>query len=155
MWPPPPVGSVTIMRADLSNGVPGVTGPAPTTFDEFYAFYLSQHLHPMTRRSHVAGMTLGWMSAAAALLTGRPVLLAGLPLFGYAGAIPSHYIWEKNRPASFLGVREFLWSIGCDLRQTIGFYSGRLDRDVEAVRQGLGLRPDQTTLADAPDLQAA
>jgi hypothetical protein len=143
------------MNADLSNGVPGVTGPAPTTFDEFYAFYLSQHLHPMTRRSHVAGMTLGWASVAAGVVTAQPWLALGLPLFGYAGAIPSHYVWEKNKPASFLGVREFVWSIGCDLRQTIGFYTGRLERDIRSVRDALGLRSGETTLADATGLRAA
>ena len=45
------------MRKSLpvSAGVPGVSAPAAKNFDEFYAFYLSQHLHPMTRRVHVAG----------------------------------------------------------------------------------------------------
>ena len=109
----------------------------PKTFDEFYAFYLSQHLHPMTRRSHVAGMTLGWIAVLAAVVLAQPWLLIGLPLFGYAGAIPSHYIWEKNKPASFLGAREFVWSIGGDLRQFVGFYSGRLTGDVNAVKAAL------------------
>jgi hypothetical protein len=123
----------------LPEGVPGVNAAAPRTFDEFYAFYLSQHLHPMTRLSHVAGMTLGWIAVLAAILLREPWLLIGLPLFGYAGAIPSHYIWEKNKPASFLGVREFIWSIGGDLRQFVGYYTGRLTADVKAVRDAVDI----------------
>lgn len=139
----------------FGHGVPGVNAPNPQSFEEFYAFYLSQHLHPATRRSHVAGMTLGWLSVGAALVTAQPWLALGLPLFGYAGAIPSHYIWERNKPASFMGLREFVWSIGCDLRQTAGFYMGRLSGDVAAVRDALGLDDEQVTLADAPELTAA
>jgi hypothetical protein len=123
----------------LEHGVPGVNAPAPTSFDEFYAFYLSQHMHPMTRRSHVTGMTLGWIAVAAAVVLREPLLVIGLPLFGYAGAIPSHYIWEGNKPASFLGVREFIWSIGGDFRQFAGFYTRRLNGDVAAVRDALAV----------------
>jgi len=139
----------------ITLGVPGVNAPAPKTFDEFYAFYLSQHLHPMTRRSHVTGMSLGWLSVALAALLRRPLVALGLPLFGYLGAIPSHYIWENNKPASFYGVKEFVWSIGCDFRQTIGFYTGRLPRDINDVRVALKLTPAQITLADAPELSSA
>lgn len=125
------------MPAVLERGVPGVNAPDPTSFEEFWPFYVSQHLHPNTRRAHVAGMTLGWAAVVAAVLAGRPWLALGLPVLGYGGAIPSHYVWEGNRPASFLGVRPFLWSIRGDLRQTARFWTRRLDADVEAVRQAL------------------
>ena len=139
----------------LTAGVPGVSAPAATTFDEFYAFYLSQHLHPTTRRVHVAGMTLGWLSVAAAAVLRRPLLALGLPLLGYGAAIPSHYIWEKNKPALAYGMRPFVWAIGCDVRQAIGFYTGRLGPDVNDVRAALKLTPAQVTLADAPELSTA
>ena len=112
---------------------PGVNAPPPATFDEFDAFHLSQHLHPRTRSVAVTGMTVGWLSVVAAIVLAQPWLVLGASLFGYGGAIPSHYIWEHNKPASFLGVRPFLWSIGGDLRQFAGFYGRRLDRDVVAV----------------------
>jgi hypothetical protein len=135
------------------SGVPGVNAPAPKNFDEFYAFYLSQHLHPTTRRVHVAGMTVGWLSVSAAFR--RPLIALGLPLFGYGTAIPSHYIWEKNKPALSYGLRPFIWAIGCDFRQSYGFYTGRLNRDVNEVRAALKLTPAQITLADAPELSSA
>lgn len=136
------------MDAVMERGVPGVNAPVPTTFTEFWPFYVSQHLHPNTRRAHVAGMTLGWASVAAAAVLGQPWLAVGLPVLGYGGAIPSHYLWEGNRPASFLGLRPFLWSIGGDLRQTARFWTRRLDADVADVRRALGLTPDEVTLAD-------
>ena len=79
----------------------------------------------------------------------------GLPLFGYGAAIPSHYIWEKNKPALSYGLMPFVWAIGCDSRQAFGFYTGRLTRDVNEVRAALNLTPAQITLADAPELSTA
>ena len=29
---------------DLTGGVPGVNAPAPTTYEEFWPYYVSQHL---------------------------------------------------------------------------------------------------------------
>src|SRR5436305_4677973 len=137
------------------SGVPGVNAPSPKTFDEFYAFYLSQHLHPTTRRVHVMGMTAGWLSVFAAAVFRRPLLALGLPMFGYGTAIPSHYIWEKNKPALSHGLMPFVWAIGCDFRQALGFYTGRLTRDFNDVRAALNLPPAHITLADAPELSSA
>jgi hypothetical protein len=109
--------------------------PASMTFPEFYRFYLSQHLHPMTRASHVGGMTLGWVCVLAAVVTSTPWLVVGLPLFGYLGAIPSHFIWEKNRPASFISLKAFVWSIGGDFCQFVSFYTGRLPKQVAEVKR--------------------
>ncbi len=139
----------------VTLGVPGVNAPPPKNFDEFYAFYLSQHLHPTTRRVHVAGMTLGWLSVAAAVVLRRRIVALGLPLLGYGAAIPSHYIWEKNKPALTHGLMPFIWAIGCDFRQSFGFYTGRLARDVNEVRAALKLTPAQITLADSPELSSA
>lgn len=137
------------------SGVPGVNAPSAKTFEEFYAFYLSQHLHPTTRRVHVAGMTAGWLSVAVAAVLRRPLLALGLPLFGYGAAIPSHYIWEKNKPALSYGLKPFIWAIGCDYRQAVRYYTGRLAADVNEVRAALHLTPAQITLADAPELSTA
>src|SRR5205823_1171052 len=37
---------------DVSTGVPGVNADDPQTFREFWAYYLSQHLHPRTQQVH-------------------------------------------------------------------------------------------------------
>ncbi|HVM40640.1 MAG TPA: DUF962 domain-containing protein [Acidimicrobiia bacterium] len=140
---------------NLSNGVPGVNGPEPRNSEEFYAFYLSQHLHPKTRIAHVVGVTLGVGFLVAAVVTMQPWLLLGLPVSSYAFAVPAHFIWEGNRPALTNGAAAFVWSIRADARQALRFWTRRIDADVAAVRAALGLRDDEVTLADAAARLAA
>ena len=140
---------------DVSAGVPGVNAPEPTSFEEFWPFYVSQHLHPSTRRCHALGVGLGLTSLALAVVTGTLWMALGLPLFAYGFAVPAHYVWEKNRPALLGGRRAFVWAIGSDARQFVRFCTGRLEGDVQAVRAGLGLAPYQVTLADAAVRQPA
>jgi hypothetical protein len=77
--------------------------PAPryASFAEFYPFYLSEHANRTCRRLHFVGTSLGLACLAAALVTLNPRwLLAGL-LIGYAFAWVGHFVFEKNRPATF------------------------------------------------------
>ena len=82
-------------------------GPAPvdpktfTRFADFYPFYLGEHQDRTCRRLHFLGSTLALGCLALLLATGRPVsLLAGL-LCGYGCAWIGHFVFEKNKPASF------------------------------------------------------
>ena len=70
-------------------------------FREFYPYYLSEHAHPVSRRLHFAGSlgVLGCMAAALATTDLR--WLAGAPLCGYGLAWIGHFVFEKNRPATF------------------------------------------------------
>lgn len=71
------------------------------SFSEFYPFYLSEHANRSCRRLHFVGTTLGLACLVAALLTlSAWWLLAGL-LVGYAFAWVGHFVFEKNRPATF------------------------------------------------------
>lgn len=83
------------------------------SFEEFWPYYLSQHQHPICRAMHFAGSTaalglLGW-----ALLTGRKTWLWAVPLVGYGPAWFGHFVFEKNRPATF---KNPLFSLYGDLR---------------------------------------
>ena len=72
-----------------------------TSFAEFYPFYLGEHANRSCRRLHFAGSTLALACLAMLLATGRPHwLLLGL-LAGYGCAWVGHFVFEKNRPASF------------------------------------------------------
>ena len=72
-----------------------------TTFAEFYPFYLGEHRNKTCRRLHFLGSTLVLVCLALLLFTGRPqYLLYGL-LCGYGFAWLGHFVFEKNRPASF------------------------------------------------------
>src|SRR5437763_1375442 len=86
---------------DVTNGVPGVNAPDPTTYEEFWPYYVSQHLHPTTRQVHVFATTLAVGTAAVAVLLRRPKAVLAAPLVGYAPAWFSHFVVEKNKPASF------------------------------------------------------
>jgi hypothetical protein len=131
---------------DVSRGVPGVNAAEPTTYEEFWPDYVSQHLHPMTRAMHVLGTTLAILALAAAVVFRAPIVLVGVPLLGYGFAFASHFVWEQNKPASF---GHPLWSFRADLRQLWKAYAGRLEGDVRAVRAAAGVPPDARTLAEA------
>lgn len=71
------------------------------SFAEFYPFYLNEHRHPTCRRLHFVGSSLSLICLAMLLITGRPqYFLYGL-LCGYGFAWIGHFVFEKNKPASF------------------------------------------------------
>jgi len=71
------------------------------SFAEFYPFYLSEHADRTCRRLHFVGTSLGLACLATAVVTLNAWwVLAGL-LMGYAFAWAGHYVFEKNRPATF------------------------------------------------------
>ena len=72
-----------------------------TTFKDFYPFYLGQHSNRTNRRLHIIGTTLVVLILAFAILSGKLRLLAYLPLVGYGFAWIGHFIFEKNKPATF------------------------------------------------------
>lgn len=70
-------------------------------FAEFYPFYLTEHSNRTCRRLHFVGSSLSLLCLLALLLTRQPLwLLAGL-FCGYGFAWVGHFVFEKNRPASF------------------------------------------------------
>jgi hypothetical protein len=75
--------------------------PQHTSFAEFYPFYLSEHSNRTCRRMHFVGSTLSLMCLAMLAVTGKPqYFLYGL-LCGYCCAWIGHFVFEKNKPASF------------------------------------------------------
>ncbi|MBV9411534.1 MAG: DUF962 domain-containing protein [Acidimicrobiia bacterium] len=130
---------------DLKDGVPGVNGADPESYEEFWPYYVSQHLHPATRAIHVGATSAALACGAAGIALFNPVLVAAAPVMGYGPAWISHFAIEKNKPASF---GHPFWSLRADLRQVRKFFMGRLEADVQEVRKALHLRPGQRTLAD-------
>ena len=70
-------------------------------FADFYPFYLSEHSDRTCRRLHFVGSSLVLLMLAYVVLSGKWVLLLTLPLIGYGFAWLGHFIFEKNRPATF------------------------------------------------------
>lgn len=139
-----------VVMIDLSNGVPGINAPDPSSFEEFWPYYLSQHLHPATRQVHVVGDSTTLVSIVLGIIAGRMPrsVAAKLAVLGFGLGVASHFIFEKNSPLDTdRKARNPLWLGQSDLRLLWLAYTGRLDRDVEAVRAALGLSPDELTLA--------
>lgn len=71
------------------------------SFAEFYPFYLGEHSNRTCRRLHFLGSSLALVCLFMLLTSGNPLwLLAGL-LCGYGFAWVGHFVFEKNKPASF------------------------------------------------------
>ena len=70
-------------------------------FREFYPYYLSEHANAMCRRMHFIGTSLVLIVFAAAVVTRDARWLWLAPLCGYGFAWLGHFVFEKNRPATF------------------------------------------------------
>lgn len=71
------------------------------SFKRFYPFYLSQHRNRTCRRLHFIGSTLVLILIVAAIINQAAIYLLATPLAGYGFAWLGHFIFEKNRPATF------------------------------------------------------
>jgi len=71
------------------------------TFAEFYPYYLGEHSNRMCRRLHFIGSSLALVCLVTGLLRGQPLYFAYALLCGYGFAWVGHFVFEKNRPASF------------------------------------------------------
>lgn len=71
------------------------------SFREFYPFYLGEHRNPVSRRLHVFGTLAMLAITALAVATRQWRLLPAGVVVGYACAWVGHFVFEKNRPATF------------------------------------------------------
>lgn len=98
-----------------------------TTLDEFWPFYVSQHLNPVNRRLHFVGTTLGMALAVAALLLRTPRFVAVALIVAYGFAWLGHFVFERNRPATF----RYPWlSFLADFRMYGLIATGRMDAEI-------------------------
>lgn len=70
-------------------------------FADFYKFYLSEHSDLTCRRLHFVGSALVLITLVAVLVTAKWLFLFTLPVIGYGFAWVGHFMFEKNRPATF------------------------------------------------------
>jgi hypothetical protein len=93
------------------------------SFEEFYPWYLSEHSNRTCRRLHVVGTGLVIATAAYAVSTQRWSALLAAPVFGYGFAWVGHYVFEKNRPATFTHP---VYSLMGDFRMFADVVSGKI-----------------------------
>ncbi|QDF67779.1 DUF962 domain-containing protein [Shewanella sp. SNU WT4] len=72
-----------------------------TSFAEFYPFYLSQHQNGRCRQLHFCGSLSVIILLFVMIFSGEWHLAWLLLLLGYGPAWMGHFLFEKNRPATF------------------------------------------------------
>jgi hypothetical protein len=72
-----------------------------TTFEQFYPFYLSQHANKINRRLHIIGTLLAIILLIRAIFSGSIGNFLIVPIVGYGFAWVGHFMFEKNKPATF------------------------------------------------------
>lgn len=75
--------------------------PTFDSFRQFYPFYLDEHSNRTCRRLHFIGFLIVLTLIALAIALQNPWWLLGIPLAGYGFAWIGHFVFEKNRPATF------------------------------------------------------
>ena len=70
-------------------------------YHEFYRFYLTEHRNIMSRRLHVAGSCIGLYFFSKAIRQRQAKYFVYGLFSGYACAWIGHFVFEKNKPASF------------------------------------------------------
>lgn len=104
--------------------------PRFASFAEFWPFYVREHLDPTSRALHVTGSALVLVALVLALTISAWWFLA-MPLIGYGFAWIGHYVFEKNRPATFTHP---LWSLIGDWKMFWLTVMGRMGAELERVR---------------------
>lgn len=93
------------------------------SFAEFYPFYLQQHSNDVCRMLHVVGIVSSVSLTAGLLLSGQWQWLWLAPVVGYACSWTGHFVFEKNKPATF-GYP--LYSFWGDFRMTFDYLRNKL-----------------------------
>jgi hypothetical protein len=93
------------------------------SFGEFYAFYLTEHRHPVSRALHYVGTWGAFLCVIALISTGDLRFLLGALVCGYSFAWVGHFRFERNRPATF---RHPFYSFASDWRMWWELSLGKL-----------------------------
>jgi len=69
--------------------------------EEFFPYYLSQHRNNMNRLLHIIGTLLANLILIYSLISANFKYLQYFPVVGYGFAWIGHFVFEKNKPATF------------------------------------------------------
>lgn len=120
-----------------------------TEYDKFWLFYLREHSNVTCRVLHYIGSAFAVACLTGLILTGYwGYLLAGF-VSAYGCAWIGHFVFEKNRPATF---QYPLWSFISDWRMVGCFLTGKLGAELERAAADAAVTTEQDS-AVAADLQ--
>lgn len=104
------------------------------TYAEFWDFYVLEHSQPATRYLHFAGTSLGILLLVWLVGRGTWYYFPLCFVVGYAFAWFSHFVIEKNKPATF---KYPLWSFVSDYKMMWLMINGKMNAEVERVKQNI------------------
>ncbi|MES2527391.1 MAG: DUF962 domain-containing protein [Bdellovibrionota bacterium] len=93
------------------------------SFADFYPYYLNEHRNLTCRKLHFVGTGAVISLLLLFFFTGNPSILILLPILGYGFAWIGHFIFEKNRPATF---KHPFYSLLGDFRMFWDILSGKV-----------------------------
>ena len=103
----------------------------PTSFAEFWLYYLRAHSSPTSRLLHYLGTFLALFGLAMVAVTASFWWLIFAVVTPYALAWAGHFFIENNTPLAF---SKPLWSLRADFRMFFLMLSGRLDRHLHEAQ---------------------
>jgi len=89
-----PQGGLSLMPS-------GLTETRFQSFTAFYPYYLAEHSNLTCRRLHYIGSMMVLLLLFYSVATAQWLLLCALPIVGYGFAWLGHFVFEKNKPATF------------------------------------------------------
>jgi hypothetical protein len=100
------------------------------TFDDFWPHYVHAHRDSRNRALHYVGTTAAVATVVAATVTLNPSWLLFTPVVSYGPAWIGHFVFEKNKPATF---EHPLWSLRGDFKMYLLAIQGRMGREVDRI----------------------
>jgi len=116
--------------------------PKFETFAEFFPYYLAEHSLPVCRALHYAGTILASASVVYALYSQTWWMLLLFPVIGYGFAWTGHFVFEKNRPATFDYAK---WSLMGDYKMLGLWLTGKIGPAMEDALEKHGRRNSRGT----------
>ncbi|HEX3769303.1 MAG TPA: DUF962 domain-containing protein [Polyangiaceae bacterium] len=103
------------------------------SFEEFWPHYVHAHRDPVNRAFHYVGTTMVLGTVGLAAVTFNPAWLLLAPVVGYGPAWAGHFVFEKNKPATF---EHPLWSLRGDFKMYALALRGRMGAEIERICGG-------------------
>ena len=101
------------------------------TYTEFWDFYVAEHSQPLTRLLHFAGTSLSLILLVWIIRSSNWIYFPLCLIIGYGFAWFSHFVIEKNKPATF---KYPLWSFISDYKMMFFMLTGKMNAEVERVK---------------------
>lgn len=99
---------------------------------EFYPYYLTEHSDPTCRLLHYIGTTLFLGMIVFAIIKPETWKFVAMPIVGYGFAWIGHFVFEKNKPATF---QYPFYSLASDFIMFFHFLTGKVDAKLAEAKK--------------------